>query len=386
MFTGATPSGSAGGLNFATPGRGGGAGAGNMTPSFFGGALSPPSGALSAAPHEVVQRGGGGQLGESMFSSGASASKGGAASLEHLAPLQLQHQHQHAKQHAQQQHVQQQQQQHAPLQAPPRESRAQHPLSRQQRVGEAALPAPLVAPGLGGADDLMLPPATSLLSMVSSRPAPGAAPAGELEEERQAGLRRRQPIPIRTPKTPAQSGLDLGAPRGLDLASPVVLRGHGLGHGLGPGQGGARADEQGMTAAVELITVKSPWVTVFGYPAGAGFLVLRHFQQFGEVHEHRQSGNWMHVLYCSKVQASRALAQNGMFLLVDGQQCMIGVKACTDPSLADVTATASTRTASLSFDAKGDEPYRVRQPAQVAQAPQRATNVCKRFFAWVLDV
>jgi hypothetical protein len=367
----------AGGLNlFATPARGRGAGAGNMTPSFFGGALSPPSGALSAAPQQSAQRGGGGQLGESMFSSGASATKGGSTvSLEHLAPLQLHHQQQ------------QQQQQHAPLQAPPKEPRAQHPLSRQQRVSESALlaplaPAPLVAPGSGGAEDFMLPPATSLLSMVSSRPAPGAAPAAELEEERQAGLRRRQPIPIRTPKTPAQAGLDLGAPRGLDLASPVVLRGHGL----GAGQGGARADEQGMTAAVELITVKSPWVTVFGYPAGAGFLVLRHFQQFGEVHEHRQSGNWMHVLYCSKVQASRALAQNGLFLLIDGQQCMIGVKACTDPSLADVTATASSRTSSLTFDAKGSEPYRVRQPAQVAQAPQRATNVCKRFFAWVLDV
>lgn len=58
-------------------------------------------------------------------------------------------------------------------------------------------------------------------------------------------------------------GLDLGVARGLGVSSPAL-------HGM-----------------PQLQQQKNQWVTVFGYPMGAGAEVLRHFQACGEVHQHR---------------------------------------------------------------------------------------------------
>ena len=57
-----------------------------------------------------------------------------------------------------------------------------------------------------------------------------------------------------TTKPVAGVGLDLGVARGLGVSSPAM-------HGM-----------------PQLHEHKNQWVTVFGYPMGAGAEVLRHFQ------------------------------------------------------------------------------------------------------------
>ncbi|GBG32314.1 Nucleoporin NUP53 [Hondaea fermentalgiana] len=223
----------------------------------------------------------------------------------------------------------------------------------------------------GEDEEMLMPPSNSLLSGMPATPAPVERLQQEAGDEA-SGLRRRQAV--RTPGT-SHVGLDLDAPRGLDLSSPLVLASRA--------RAGSGVD--GMTGGA----AQSSWVTVFGYPTGAGFAVLRHFQNYGEVHEHRnESGNWMHILYSSRVQASRALAQNGHFINVGDAQVMIGVKPCSDPRLASVAASAASNQGmtSTSFSHQAKQSYRVREPDQLQRAPSRAKSVCKRFWAWVLDV
>mmetsp|Transcript_23944 Transcript_23944/g.42207 ORF Transcript_23944/g.42207 Transcript_23944/m.42207 type:complete len:301 (+) Transcript_23944:232-1134(+) len=208
-------------------------------------------------------------------------------------------------------------------------------------------------------DDMLLPPKSSLVSMSLQ---------GEAVTE-QSGMRQRHTGRL---TGASQGGLDLGSPRGLDLNSPMRLGNRVNSH------------EMGVTAAVELIAVKTPWVTVFGYPQGAGFNVLQFFQKFGEVHEHRQSGNWMHILYSSKLQASRALAQNGISMTINDSPIMIGVKACSDPAMAEVSASSTSHKSSQRFSKP--QAHQVQHTSQQDSAPRRASNMCKRFWSWVLDI
>jgi len=210
-------------------------------------------------------------------------------------------------------------------------------------------------------DDDLMPPSNSLLAGRSRGETPRLGKTDSFDGEMEVdGPRRRKPLG----GSERQGGVDIGAPRGLDLMAST--------RALNSQYSDENAD-LGVTAAVQLIAVKTPWVTVFGYPAGAGFAVLRHFQKFGEVHEHRnESGNWMHILYSSKVQASRALAQNGQFISIGDSKVMIGVKASSDPSLANIPV----------------PPQREKQRSFQMQQnmSSKAQSACKRFFAWLLDV
>jgi hypothetical protein len=88
------------------------------------------------------------------------------------------------------------------------------------------------------------------------------------------------------------------------------------------------------------------WVTVFGFPPAAASLVVRHFQAYGVVLQHRPgAGNWMHLQcvetgglgdgeresdechrFQSPLEAVKALSKDGR--IIEGH--MIGVKPCVD--------------------------------------------------------
>lgn len=396
-------------------------------PSFFGSTQAPVPGSTAPPPQERAERGAPAMgMGGSMFSSFSSPA--GAARGEAVAGSMLENKHL-ASNSAASGHGGDDEFSSGGIKDVTLGGR---------HGGELAL-----AGGEAEADmDMdMLPPANSLLAGLPSRgghfgrdrgedlAGPSSAhaharPDGDADAGvDEGGLRHRRRQAMRKPG-PSQGGLDLGAPRGLDLSSPLVLSGSGSGSGgreedngvFGEGGRGrgrrGEAGPMGVTAAVQLVHVKSPWVTVFGFPPAAAFAVLRHFQGFGEVHERRgDSGNWMHILYNTKVEASRAIAQNGQLIAVGDIRVMVGVKACSDPSLADVgaaltacadpsaaassglapTGEASSLAAarglsSASFDQRMKESYRVTRPEQLRQAPQRANTACKRFWAWVLDV
>lgn len=71
------------------------------------------------------------------------------------------------------------------------------------------------------------------------------------------------------------------------------------------------------------------WVTVFGFPSAASSYVLQQFSQYGTILRHSMSadGNWMHLLFQSRLQAKKALSKNGK---VYGNGIMIGVQPCID--------------------------------------------------------
>lgn len=227
----------------------------------------------------------------------------------------------------------------------------------------------LVRNAEGEDEEMLMPPSNSLLSGMPATPQNSGNDMMDDDEMSGSNTTMRRRPAARTPGA-GGVGLDLDAPRGLDLSSPMVLSGRSR---EGMNLNGGRS---------------SAWVTVFGYPTGAGFAVLRHFQTYGEVHEHRnEAGNWMHILYSSRVQASRALAHNGSFIQIGDTQVMIGVKACNDPSFASFAASASTQgMTSTDFTHQAKQSYRVRDPEQLQRAPNRAMSMCKRFWSWVLDV
>jgi hypothetical protein len=76
------------------------------------------------------------------------------------------------------------------------------------------------------------------------------------------------------------------------------------------------------------------WVTVFGFPPGHQGLVLDTFHSYGQILrvKHAQNqGNWIHVLYQTRLQAQKALGKNGK--IIHGN-IMIGVVRTAD---SDVT-------------------------------------------------
>jgi nuclear pore complex protein Nup53 len=73
-------------------------------------------------------------------------------------------------------------------------------------------------------------------------------------------------------------------------------------------------------------------VTVFGFPPSASSYVLEQFSQYGTILRHSVSadGNWMHLLFQSRLQAKKALSKNGK---VYGNGIMIGVQPCIDKAV-----------------------------------------------------
>lgn len=73
----------------------------------------------------------------------------------------------------------------------------------------------------------------------------------------------------------------------------------------------------------------SNWVTVFGYPLSAASFILAQLAHCGNIVATRSptKGNWMHIKYSSKLEARRALANNGK---VFAGTVMIGVIPCRD--------------------------------------------------------
>ena len=198
-----------------------------------------------------------------------------------------------------------------------------------------------------------------------------------------------------TPRSLNRSGIDLGYARGFDLASPLPNK--TASSSVTPSMsndfqsGGASAGH--FAAALQPYDVaESPWVTIFGYPAGAGEAVLAYFQKFGEVHQHRsEAGNWTHILYASKLQAARALAYNGRTIRTDDGVYMIGVKRCIKtglPTLADVAehatplsgkAARKRRAQVSSFGARASS------SAKQQRRQPRSKSVCTRIVYWLLD-
>jgi len=203
------------------------------------------------------------------------------------------------------------------------------------------------------------------------------------KKSNQQRLRR----PYDTPGGSSRLEIDLGQPRGLVAKTPG-------GGNVGDGNSHiSHTASLGESGSVEAANVQSPWVTVFGYPTGAASAILRHFQSCGEVHQHRaEPGNWMHILYGSKVQASRALAQNGQYIRIGGDIgiVMIGVKACNEN---DLVSDLNKKPSSLGFSSRDYRQasvlakHRLDKPVELENAPKRykGLTVCKRFWSWVLD-
>lgn len=76
------------------------------------------------------------------------------------------------------------------------------------------------------------------------------------------------------------------------------------------------------------------WITVFGFPASHTSIILSYFDNLGQIqrvkHPENQ-GNWVHILYQTKMQAEKALGKNGK--TIENGNIMIGVKKCTDESV-----------------------------------------------------
>lgn len=76
------------------------------------------------------------------------------------------------------------------------------------------------------------------------------------------------------------------------------------------------------------------WITVFGFPSGHSSVILSYFHNFGQILRVKHSengGNWIHLLYTTKLQAEKALGKNGKIL--EPGNIMIGVVRCTDASV-----------------------------------------------------
>lgn len=75
------------------------------------------------------------------------------------------------------------------------------------------------------------------------------------------------------------------------------------------------------------------WITVFGFPISASSMILSHFSQCGSIIEKvfaTQNGNWVHLRFTSRLECDKALNYNGKII---GQNLMIGVQYCNDPSI-----------------------------------------------------
>lgn len=69
------------------------------------------------------------------------------------------------------------------------------------------------------------------------------------------------------------------------------------------------------------------WVTVFGFPQNYTSIVTKYFGDCGEIIKQKHAenqGNWIHILFRTKLDAERALGKNGK--IIDSKlNIMIGV-------------------------------------------------------------
>jgi hypothetical protein len=93
------------------------------------------------------------------------------------------------------------------------------------------------------------------------------------------------------------------------------------------------------------------WITVFGFPSSYSSTILTYFHNFGQILRVKHSengGNWIHLLYMTKLQAEKALGKNGKIL--DPGNIMIGVVKCTDQSVLSDRVPAPTPSKRLRTD------------------------------------
>lgn len=75
------------------------------------------------------------------------------------------------------------------------------------------------------------------------------------------------------------------------------------------------------------------WITVFGFPQSASSMILSHFSQCGAIIDKvfaTQNGNWVHLRFSSRLECDKALNYNGKII---GQNLMLGVQYCNDPTI-----------------------------------------------------
>jgi hypothetical protein len=145
------------------------------------------------------------------------------------------------------------------------------------------------------------------------------------------------PAPASARKPPTRSLLDSG-PGVVALHTPSPAAARTEGHG-------GLSSETPTSALGGLRTPITPggslsgtppeaerWITVFGFPAAMEALVVRDLRRNGEVVRTLGGrGNWMHVMYRTKTQAS--VAAHRPWRLLAGGSTMIGVTSCTEPEL-----------------------------------------------------
>eukprot|EP01113_Clastostelium_recurvatum_P044006 TRINITY_DN7375_c0_g1_i3.p1 TRINITY_DN7375_c0_g1~~TRINITY_DN7375_c0_g1_i3.p1 ORF type:complete len:329 (+),score=34.49 TRINITY_DN7375_c0_g1_i3:482-1468(+) len=132
------------------------------------------------------------------------------------------------------------------------------------------------------------------------------------------------------------------------------------------------------------VEATSTWITIFGFPTRDSTVIMRHFQEFGDIVQHiipSGAANWIHVQYQTPSQALRALGKNGKF--VAGY--MVGVVTASDK---DRDATAR-----LSAPAQINEEYNpfLRAPnlpnsssvQGSGTGPKMPTSAWSRFFEYV---
>jgi len=77
----------------------------------------------------------------------------------------------------------------------------------------------------------------------------------------------------------------------------------------------------------EIDEEKDRWVTVFGFPQNYISIVTKYFGDCGEIVKQRYAenqGNWIHLLFRTKLEAEKALGKNGK--IIDSKlNIMIGV-------------------------------------------------------------
>mmetsp|Transcript_109773 Transcript_109773/g.319304 ORF Transcript_109773/g.319304 Transcript_109773/m.319304 type:complete len:163 (-) Transcript_109773:2250-2738(-) len=149
------------------------------------------------------------------------------------------------------------------------------------------------------------------------------------------------------------------------------------------------------------------WVVVYGFASddAAAVMTVRSFMAFGEVVEsHQGTGNVMFLKYASPLQASKAVAQNPVFLTPTQ---MVGVSQLNEEiarrlgfflrpdgtaEVAGPLQSPAARNASRPYEGtpssamrQGLQPRPYVDDTAIMRPPRRHVNCCKRVMQWVFD-
>ncbi|XP_063685125.1 nucleoporin NUP35-like isoform X1 [Bolinopsis microptera] len=121
------------------------------------------------------------------------------------------------------------------------------------------------------------------------------------------------------------------------------------------------------------------WVTVFGFPSNSSESVLQHFSQFGKItkFEKPSQGNWLHLMFESKIQARKALSRSGSVL---NRDIMIGVVPCTDQRIK--SSGESLNSSVIHTPKRHAKPHEVAQ--DVTLLPRKDEGILYRMVGYVL--